>query len=271
MIVPSSSFSAMLPVKPSVTTTSAAPRRRSRLSALPWKFRLLVVAEELVRLERQLVPFLVLLADREQADLGVPHVEDLLAEDGAHVGELEQVLGPRVGVRAGVEEDARAVARRDRDGDRGPHHAGQPPEVEQPGREHRAGVPGGHDRVGVVLRDRAHRGDEARVRLRPHRLGRLVGHLDHLGRLDERQALRVETRRAVENDVDPAGGSVERAEDHLAGRVVATERVDRDAGHGRQALRSLEAERLDLAALVRAAGRADAVRALRRPALRARR
>src|SRR5690349_15378097 len=34
-------------------------------------------------------------------------------------------------------------------------------------------------------------------------------------------------------------------------------------------LRSLEAERLDLAALVRAAGRADAVRALRRPALRA--
>src|SRR5206468_5773391 len=36
------------------------------------------------------------------------------------------------------------------------------------------------------------------------------------------------------------------------------------------ALRRLEAQRLDLAALVRAAGRADAVRALRRPTLGAR-
>ena len=35
LIVPSSSFSATLPVKPSQTTTSAAPRSRSRLSALP--------------------------------------------------------------------------------------------------------------------------------------------------------------------------------------------------------------------------------------------
>ena len=39
LIVPSSSFSAMLPVKPSVTITSAAPFNRSRLSALPAKFR----------------------------------------------------------------------------------------------------------------------------------------------------------------------------------------------------------------------------------------
>ena len=120
----------------------------------------------------------------------------------------------------------------------------------------------------LAVGDRAHRRDEARVRLRAHRLGRLVGHLDHLGRLDERQPVRLEARRPVEDDVDPGGGGVERAEDHLAGRVVSTERVDRDAGHG-ASLRSLEAERLDFAALVRAAGRADAVRALRRPALRA--
>src|SRR5260221_484817 len=38
-IVPSSSLSAMLPVKPSATTTSAAPRSRSRDSALPPKFK----------------------------------------------------------------------------------------------------------------------------------------------------------------------------------------------------------------------------------------
>ena len=52
LIVPSSSFSAMLPVKPSVTTTSAAPRSRSRLSALPAKLIAGVVAQQRVRLER---------------------------------------------------------------------------------------------------------------------------------------------------------------------------------------------------------------------------
>ena len=35
-------------------------------------------------------------------------------------------------------------------------------------------------------------------------------------------------------DVDPVGGGVERPEDHLAGRVVATERVDGDTRHPRE-------------------------------------
>ena len=69
-----------------------------------------------------------------------------------------------------------------------------------------------------------------------------------------------------ERHLDPVGGGVERAEDHLVGRVVSSKRVDCDAGH----LRGVETERFDLAALVGAAGRADAMRALRRAALRAR-
>ena len=71
LIVPSSSFSAMLPVKPSVTTTSAAPRSRSRALGVAAEVRAAVVAEQLVRLDRQLVALLVLLADREQPHLGV--------------------------------------------------------------------------------------------------------------------------------------------------------------------------------------------------------
>ena len=48
--------------------------------------------EERVRLERELVPLLRLLADREQPHRGRCDVEDLLGEDRAHVAELEQVL-----------------------------------------------------------------------------------------------------------------------------------------------------------------------------------
>ena len=267
MIVPSSSFSAMLPVKPSVTTTSETPESRSRLSALPAKLQPPVLAEEPVRLDRQLVALLVLLADREQAHLRPVHVEELFAEHGAHVGELDEVLGPPVGIRARVEQDARAPARRKGNGDRRPQHTGQAAQVQESGGEHRAGVAGGDRRVGRAVGDCPDAGDQARVRLGTDRLGRLLGHLDHLGRLDQRQAVGVQPGRAEERHLDPVGGSRERAEDHLAGRIVATECVDGDAGHG---LRDVEAERFDFAALVGAAGRADTVRALRRPALRAR-
>ncbi len=156
-------------------------------------------------LERQLVALLGLLADREQADGRVRAVEDQLGEDRAHVAELEQVLGAVVGVRPTVEQHRHAVAQRDRDGDRRPLDARQAPEVEQPGGEHRAGVPGRDDRVGVAVRHAPDRGDEARVRLRADCLGGLVGHVDPVGRLDEREALGVEPGGAVQDDVDAVG------------------------------------------------------------------
>ena len=257
----------MLPVKPSVTTTSGDAAQQVAALGVAGEVEQTVLAQETVRLDRQLVALLVLLADREQAHLGPAHVEELLAEHRAHVGELQEVLRARVGVRAGVEQDARALARRERNGDRRPQHTRQPAQVQQAGGQHRAGVAGRDRRVGRSVGHGANAGDEARVRLGPHRLGGLLGHLDHLGRLDERQAVRVEPGRAEERHVDPVRGSRERAEDHLIGRVVATECVDGDAGHG---LRDVEAERFDFAALVGAAGRTDTVRPLRRAALRAR-
>ncbi len=243
-----------------------APQEVAALG-VPGEVEALVLAQEPVRVDRQLVAFLVLLADREQADLGPVDVEQLLAEDRAHVRELEEVLRPRVGIGAGIEQDARALARGQGDGDRGPHHPGQAAEVQEAGSQHGAGVARGDRRVGPAVGDGANAGDEARIGLGAHGLGGLVRHLDHLGRLDERQAPRVETGRPEEGHVDSVGRGGERPEDHLAGRVVATESVDGDAGHG---LRDVEAERFDFAALVGAARRADAVRALRRPALRAR-
>ena len=103
-----------------------------------------------------------------------------------------EVLRPRVGVRARVDEDRRPEAGGDDDGDRRPQHAREPADVQQPGGEHRAGVPRGDDGVGLAVADGAARGDEARVGLRPHGVGRLLVHRDLLGRLDELETLGVE-------------------------------------------------------------------------------
>ena len=121
-IVPSSSFSETLPVKPSVTTTSAAPSSSQRLSTLPAKFRSLAAMQR-VRLLRRLVPLRRLLADGEQADLGPCDLEDLLREDRAHRRELEQMLRLRLRVRARVDQHRRPAHGRDDDSDRRPHHS----------------------------------------------------------------------------------------------------------------------------------------------------
>ena len=76
-----------------------------------------------------------------------------------------------------------------------------------------------------------HGRDEARVGLRPDRLGRLVGHVDPLGRRHERKPLRVEGSGAVERHLDPVGDRIEGAENHLPRRVVAPECVDGDPRH----------------------------------------
>ena len=85
--------------------------------------------QQRVRLERELVPLLRLLADREKPHLGPRDAEDLLREDRAHRRELEQVLGAAVGVRTSVDQDGRPFTRGDRDGDRRPAHSRETPDV----------------------------------------------------------------------------------------------------------------------------------------------
>ena len=266
MIVPSSSFSAMLPVKPSVTTTSAAPRSRSRLSALPREVEA-ALAQQRMRVEGQRVALLVLLADREQAHLRVARRRAARWLKTAPIW----ANWSRCSARASALAPASSSTE-------GPSRAGIGTAIAgriTPGRRRRWIIPAAStapvlpaETTASVVPSATERTAATRLEsgFAAHRLRGLVGHLDRLGRDDERQPLRVEAFGPEERHLDPVGGGVERAEDHLVGRVVSSKRVDCDAGH----LRSVETERFDLAALVGAAGRADAMGALRRAALRAR-
>ncbi len=191
-----------------------------------------------MRLERQLVALLPLLADREQPDLGIRDAQDLAAEDGAHRRELEQVLGAGIGIGAGVDEDARTALRGDRHADRRPQHARDAPQLDQPGREHRTGVPGRDDRVGGALRNRAHRRDERAVRLRADGLGRLLVHLDHPGRLTQLQAVRLDPGSAEEDGLDRVASRLQGPCHDLGRAAIAAHRIDRDADHGATARRN---------------------------------
>ena len=111
--VPSMTFSATLPVKPSATMTSSRPPVRSKPSTLPAKSRLPPV-EPLARLQHHRRPLAALLAHRQQAHPRARNAVDRLHEGRAHVGELHQVLGPGLDAGAGVQEQhgpARAPAR----------------------------------------------------------------------------------------------------------------------------------------------------------------
>ena len=229
--MPSSSFRATLPVKPSVTTTSAAPARRSRLSALPLEASV-ARRQQLVRLERQLVPLLRLLADREQAHLGRGDAEDLLGEDGAHVRELEQMLGTRVGVRAASSSTDGPRARGIGTAIAGRQTPGRRRRWSRPGGEHGAGVSGGDDRVGPPLGDGAARGDERAVRLGADRLRRLLVHRDHLASRRRARARPCRAPAGRRGSARTRPARLERSGDDLAGAAVAAQRVDRDADHG---------------------------------------
>ena len=103
--------------------------------------------------------------------------------------------------------------------------------MEQPGREHRAGVAGRDDGVGLAGGDGADRGDEARVGFARTASAGLSAISIGSGASTSRRPLRVEPGRAVERHVDPVGGRIERTEDHLGGRIVSAQSVDCDARH----------------------------------------
>src|SRR5205085_1805602 len=181
--------------------------------------------EERVRLERELVSLLGLLADREQAHVRLRDPEESLREDRAHVAELEQLVGPRVGVRARVEEDGGTASRRNGHRDRGAMDTADPADLDQAGGEHRARVPRGDDRGRTRPHEPA-RDDEGALGLRAHGVRRLVVHPDRVRGFDEHEPARVEARRAHEDRLDRAGAGLERARDDLVGGMIAAHRVD---------------------------------------------
>ncbi len=112
---PSISFSAMLPVKPSVTITSAAPLDDvAALDVADELERRAVPARPLgelrVGLEHERAAARRLLAVGEQPDARALHAEHRSRQRGAHERELHEVLAPRLRVRADVEQRHRMVA-----------------------------------------------------------------------------------------------------------------------------------------------------------------
>ena len=257
----------MLPVKPSVTTTSAAPRSRSRASALPSKSDPVGLAQQLVRLDRELVALLRLLADREQPHLGLGDVEDLRRRRPSP--------SPRTGrgARAGSRRSRRrrAAARR-RFG------SGSGSRSRAAGR--RAGGAGGAGRRRASRRCSRPRRPRRRSPSATARTA-LTSEESGFARTasagfsampiavcgdDELEPARVEARGAVQRRPRCPSAAAASAPATISSgarsppSASTATRVTALAG---------EAERLDLAALVGAAGRADAVSELRRAALRA--
>ncbi len=221
MIVPSSSFRETLPVKPSVKQLAALDVAAELEPAL---------GQEPVRLERELVALLRLLPDREQADVRLRPVEDLLGEDRAHVRELEQVLGAGIGVRPRVDQHRGTPPGGDDDRDPRPQDAGDPAEDDQAGSEHRAGVARRDNGIGVTLGDRAAGEDERALRLAANGLRGLLVHRDRLGRLDEVEPVGLQAGGAVQDRDDPVGRRFDRPRDDLVRPAVASHGVDRNPG-----------------------------------------
>ena len=123
----SSSAQAMCDMPNKMLLKRLDPRTGEEVAALDVSGEVqLAAAQELVRLDRELVALGRLLADREQAHLRVIAIEQLLGEDRAHVAELEQVLRPGIGARPGVDEHGGAAAGGDDGSDRGPEDARKP-------------------------------------------------------------------------------------------------------------------------------------------------
>ena len=194
-----------------------------------------------VGLAGQLVALLNLLADVEEADPRVRHVEDVLGEDRAHRSELDQVLRIRVDVGAHVEQHHRTG---------GGHHVGRQgrsvdaldaAETEDGGGHGRPRRAGADDGVGRTVTHEVGGDHDRRSPLRADGGGRVIPHLDDLGGVDEldvgRDALAVRgglalQARDVTHEADLVGAVecvLDGAANDLARGVVATHRVDRDA------------------------------------------
>ena len=164
---PSISFSAMLPVKPSVTTTSATPLVTSPPSTLPTNSNASLPAptrssSSACASSTSGLPRL-LLAVRQQPDARARDAEHGARQRRAHERELHEVLAPHVGVRADVEQRHRARRDRQRQRERRAVDAARALDVEQPGGERGAGPAGADERLRPAVGDGARRLDDRRI------------------------------------------------------------------------------------------------------------
>ena len=120
---PSITFSATLPVKPSVTTTSTVAAREVEALDVAGEVER-ALGEPLVRREhRRACPCPTPRRPTAAPRAGARCRTHGLHEAGAHVGELDEVLGARLDAGAGVEQQHRAAGHRQQHGQRRPEDA----------------------------------------------------------------------------------------------------------------------------------------------------
>ena len=194
---PSISFSVMLPVKPSITTTSATPSGICVPSMLPTKFR--PAPREPASCSCTETSSGVPLPGSSPLDSSATRGESIPSTAWANADPMcanwtrcsgrQVTLAPTSSSRTG---DAAGVRQRQRE--RRPVDAAVAPEVEQRGRERRAGRAAGHERLRAAVGDRAGRLDDRRLRRRAHRV-RGVGLLGDRDRgVDDLDAVRHRVR-----------------------------------------------------------------------------
>ena len=150
--VPSAAFSAILPEKPSVTTTSTVP-----LADIVALDEAEIVDAVEVGLAEQPAGFLDLFlaldlldADIEQADRRALDLEQRARHGAAHQGEIHQLLRVGADRRADIEHDALALQRRPDRRDRRALDIGHGAQAELRHRHQRAGIAGRDDHIGVA-------------------------------------------------------------------------------------------------------------------------
>ncbi len=201
---------------------------------LPAEPEMVRSAQQLVGVDRELVPFLALLADREQSHLGIADLEDLLREDGAHVRELEEMLGARVGVGAGVDEHGATDLRRDHDRDRRAVNTADSRRMWRSDAASMAPVFPAETAASAwpsATARTARTSDEsgfARTASTAWSSMSIASEASISG-----ETVRVEARRPHQHRLDVVGRSVDGAADDLLGRMIPTQSVDCDANHAR--------------------------------------
>ena len=134
-----------------------------------------------MRLAGQLVPFAFFFTDRQQTDARALATERNPGIGSAHHGELDEMLGPALHGRSGIEEHRRLLPGWNESGEGWTIDARQSSKGADGRHDGAAGVAGAEERGRTSFADRFRRQLDRRTRLPPQCSGRLLGHADMFG------------------------------------------------------------------------------------------
>ena len=176
----------------------------------------------------------IFLADVEQPDRRIIFAEDVLDVNRRHHSALHKMFGLAVDVCAAVEHQRHSARSRDRSGDRRSTDPLNPTEDQLSRRRRRPRISRRQHRVALAALDELRRHHDRRIFFGSDRFRRVLAHLDHIGRVFDRNFFRW----LIEKFFDPILIAdqnyfarkflrrLERALDDLLRRVIASHCVD---------------------------------------------